>query len=742
MLPSLSNVQIIDSYNFIANFDAGSMSDEEDEMTSFRSSWAIEAIGWIDAHEKVSKTSIDAEIPSIGTLFFSSFAKACVEEEGIARGVTSSEGPKIHLFDSTKGRRAVIIHIFRPLVHDVFVFKVTNSIFECMGIDGHIELLQKYFGEWYMTLPGKVAANASLFGVWCPILKWLQEVIAKDSGMRLETLYQFCRSCDDLPRAFLLAATCREAVAICSKQKEEKTYGQVLSAEALLPWDQLLRKLRMLQLVSLRLFEVMSFQYPLTVSNVEAGDVFSVYQWLAKDELLHSHRQDDIVALELSIRMSDKSFNPSTAHGDATSQWKALHKFCVAGSSRGSLLLYFPDHNQPMKLAAHRAILLGGMWGRKPGSLHLLKNAVSALRSLRGGEGLPLSVISAVRVELWQVHIRPVYRAIFFGFDEVSELSEDIMVPLCLNNDWLRGLSKIANEVIGLVESTDRNDGSAINNYEDEMGTKHSDGWYLNHDDDFLLLNICKRTPVVERSALELHRGIVAAMLLCDNLELISQCLPTSGDIFLQPSLFKGFNESQMEQGGRMNVIDEILLKSAQQTKAPINFKQLNKVIELGERWGITSITICTRFVLAIYRVGKDAMVEDALSDDCQLDVELFVKSGVEIASVRLHVLVGTLKRVRKLRPIMAQLDADTCEWSKQMAEESKHLQEYSELVGADPPSLAMTHEFLMRLVQFSFMMGPNNRADAEMAGALSAFSDSLIKLMQKHDQEERRITI
>jgi len=740
--------KIIDSYNFISNFDAGGVSDEEDEIASFRTPWAIEAIGWMDAYEKVSNESIDAEVPSIDTLYFSSFAKACVEEERITLGVAPSEGPKIHLCDSTKGRRAVLIHIFRPLVHDVFVFKVTNSIFECMGIDDNIQLLQKYFGEWYMSLPGKVAANASLFGVWCPILKWLQDLVAKDiacyseQNIRLATLYEFCRSCDDLPRAFLLAATCREAVAICSKQKEEQTYGQVLSSEALLPWDQLLRKLRVLQLVSLRLYNVLSNQFPLTISNVEAGDIFSVYHWLAKDELLQSHRQDDIVALEQSIRMSDKSFNPSTARGDSASHWKALQKFCIAGSSRDSLLLYFPDHNQPMKLAAHRALLLGGMWGRKPGSLHLLKNAVSALRSLSGGEDLHWSIISAVRLELWQVHIRPVYRAIFFGFDDVSELSEDIMMPLCLNNDWLRGLSKIANEVLGLIESIDETDKTNLESCEGEVGTNYSDGWSLNHENDFFLLNICKRTPIMKRCALELHRGIIAALLFCDNLELISQCLPATDDIFLRSSLFTGVDGSPIEQDGRMNVVDEILLKKAQQVKTPVNFTQLNKIIELGERWGIPSVTICTRFVLAIYRVGKDAMVEDALSDDCQLDVELFVKSGVEIASVRLHVLVGTLKRVRKLRPIMAQLDADTCEWSKQMAEESQHLQEYSQLVGADPPSLAMTHEFLMRLVQFSFMMGPNNRADAEMAGALSAFSDSLIKLMHQHDQEERRITI
>ena len=46
------------------------------------------------------------------------------------------------------------------------------------------------------------------------------------------------------------------------------------------------------------------------------------------------------------------------------------------------------------------------------------------------------------------------YRALFFGFDDVPELSIDVMYPLIHDVDWLRSLAKVAAELLSLIERT------------------------------------------------------------------------------------------------------------------------------------------------------------------------------------------------------------------------------------------------------------------------------------------------
>jgi len=122
--------------------------------------------------------------------------------------------------------------------------------------------------------------------------------------------------------------------------------------------------------------------FPITVSNVEAKDIFSVYEWLARDELTMSHRQDEIVSLEAACGGSGLAFDPSSEAGDHPGRWKMLQQACLAAAiseeereeylldmndddQLGALLLYLSQYNNPAVLVVHRALLLARQWVQK-----------------------------------------------------------------------------------------------------------------------------------------------------------------------------------------------------------------------------------------------------------------------------------------------------------------------------------------------------------------------------------------
>ena len=72
-------------------------------------------------------------------------------------------------------------------------------------------------------------------------------------------------------------------------------------------WDQLLRQLRVCLLVSLRLNGMKLGICPISIKAVEKGDNFSVFEWLVKDELSMSHKNEEIVSLENACRLSGLS---------------------------------------------------------------------------------------------------------------------------------------------------------------------------------------------------------------------------------------------------------------------------------------------------------------------------------------------------------------------------------------------------------------------------------------------------
>jgi hypothetical protein len=201
--------------------------------------WVREAIAWRETFEKVTSRSIDWDIPSQTEqiLTFATFAKACLQDGQSSFKRNKAGNLIIHLCDSTRDRKQILLHMFGPLTKDVFSSKSTYQAFEHLGLIGDFDTLLKYYGEWFMSLPiAQIEKQCN--GVLCPIVRWLHDMVLdymesndltkkKENGeiLFLETLHKFCCDAMDLSRAFLLAAVCRDAIFFATNNIEDKTYG-------------------------------------------------------------------------------------------------------------------------------------------------------------------------------------------------------------------------------------------------------------------------------------------------------------------------------------------------------------------------------------------------------------------------------------------------------------------------------------------------------------------------------------
>ena len=286
------------------------------------SEWASEAISWISVAEEhgIFSTTTNRREDLSKPLAFSKFATACSPPTPKTRGQKSHSG--VYLIEVKRDRQPILMRIFRPLLEDLFVFKVVNSIFSSLGIEEDFHIQQQYFGEWFASISSYDIAQSNLSGAWRPMFRWIQDLIvcAFDVHLKhpsefdevqlknvchLQSLLDFCMQMEDLTKAFLLAVICMDAVSVASKQIEEKTYGKITALECVQPWEILLRKLRVLLLVTFRLSGDVNAVgigvNPLTLKSVTE---FSTYYWVARDELSLSHDNQGVCTDQCVILIS------------------------------------------------------------------------------------------------------------------------------------------------------------------------------------------------------------------------------------------------------------------------------------------------------------------------------------------------------------------------------------------------------------------------------------------------------
>jgi hypothetical protein len=123
------------------------VSEEPGEVSKkIKSRWALEALGWATTQEQITGKSIDADIPAASKdpLKFYALANACVPPKKWQSGPQAKDGGyRVYLSDSSKTRRDVLVHIFEPLLGDVFAFSTVNQIFEHLGIKNDYEYMVK-----------------------------------------------------------------------------------------------------------------------------------------------------------------------------------------------------------------------------------------------------------------------------------------------------------------------------------------------------------------------------------------------------------------------------------------------------------------------------------------------------------------------------------------------------------------------------------------------------------------------
>ncbi|CAB9516100.1 Rab3 GTPase-activating protein non-catalytic subunit [Seminavis robusta] len=723
------HTQVINAFDILRRFELGG-SEEADQQVAPRSPWTEEAMGWVSTYDMVNGKREEPNDAMLITtkaepLTFATFANACVPPKTPdSPQARDNRKIEVYLSDSSKTRRDVLVHIFKPLLGDIFAFSVVNSIFGALGIMDDGEYLLKVFGEWYMTLSTKEAAQKGFYALYSPMMRWLQEMVGnqldrKDADpdeIALKSLYNFCTESADLVKAFMLGALCREAVSKAAIKMEEKTYGKIRCADKVKRWDELLRKLRVCLLVSLRLKGVRIGTFPITVQYVDKGDIFSVYEWLAHDELAMSHKHKEITTLEEACKVSGISFDPSTEQGDVTSRFEMLQNACLSAAlseeerteylvdfddddKLGALLLFLKSHNEPKLLVAHRALLLASIWSQNPHDLSVLQNALVALQSLSIRDDLQ-SLAAAIRLEVWQTRIRPIYRALLFGFHDVQEVSEHVVAPLFHQPGWVNDFGGLALEILTLLLQIPWSD--SMNTFQPKLDTDKVEGTWPRVKPDFILERLVQRSRQIDRSALDAHRVVLCTLRVSDDIQAMIKCVPSFHDCFESVSLYQPVQNATVDVVESQRVfLDSAIISYAQKCSQPVlESVGLGEIETLGAIWKFDIKAIRTTFILAMYEFGKDRLIDEQLTKSASLvDVPRLVDEGLGIVCRRLNDLLHSKRRqTPALREVMSLLDPDVCSWVKDRAEESKSLVVFSNL----QVPVGNTHLFALRLLSLS----------------------------------------
>lgn len=692
--------QVTNAYEILHRYEVASDDGANNLEIKQPNNWGLEAAGWTSTYLKITKRLIDADIPPPPTaaMKFYEFA-ACLappKKWKEATFVEDNGGYPIFLSDSSRTRRDIVARIFRPLIGDIFSFKVVNQIFESLGIKNEHEYKLKCFGEWFTALPLKVATKNAVFALNSPSVRWLKDIVSLQiDGIRegtesdpMTSIHDFCRESEDLVRAFWLATLCREAIFEVAAEKEEKSYGKVDQDVIVGRWDILLRQLRVCLLVSLRLHGKPLGGCPISVKSVDKDGNFSVFQWLARDELTMSQKHAEIVSLETACRISNRAFDPSKTEGDDPNRWKTVQRSCMTaalGESEraeylvdfddderlGALLLFLRSHNHSEVLVCHRALLLASKWGRKPRRIDLLEDTIVALKAISAETQKNISY--AIRIDIWQNQIRPIYRAMLFGFDDVQEISPEVVGPLFNDAVWVDSFSRLSAQVLNLLGEVKFDTEEDMTEWMTQV--TNDDTTWPPVRDCFILQRYVARNKALNVASLDAHQGVICALRIATDVASLTECIPSFFDLFTPGALFhEVVNTEELEEKQHEFMQDAIVAFARDYHGPSMDILSMGDIDTLADLWDFDMLNVNTLFLLAMYEFGKDAAVDEVLTkSSTSLSVPHFVAEGLDIMCRRLNNLLN-VNPTNEMKKIMGTLDADICEWLKEKAEKSEPL--------------------------------------------------------------------
>ena len=480
---------------------------------------------------------------------------------------------------------------------------------------------------------------------------------------------------------------------------------------------------------------------PISIKAVEKGDNFSVFEWLVKDELSMSHKNEEIVSLENACRLSGRAFDPSTTAGDKPARFKLLQNSCLSAALSeaeraeylvdfddddrlGALLLYMRPHNIGEILVAHRALQLASKWGRKPEQLQVLEDAIVALKNIDVVDYKRIA--SAVRLEVWQSHIRPFYRALLIGFHDVQEISPEVVRPLLQNDSWIKSFSELSSTILDMLSEIKFHESEIINNFEPRVD--RNDITWPPVVDCFVLERLVERNRLISESSLKAHRILLRCLRVSKDIPTLSTCVPSFYHLFSPGALFHDavFSE-EIEEQQLYFLQDAIVAYARDYTGPSIESLDLGDIGVLADLWNFDMDNVNTLFLLSMYEYGKDRAVDDLITKCASsISVVHFCEDGMEIICRRLHHLLH-VEASGEIKNIMGSLDADMCEWIREKALNSEPLVNNGKL----QVPVGDTHMFGLRLLSLaaSAKIAKENRVKIH---SLIVLSGIIVKTLQE----------
>lgn len=354
-----------------------------------------------------------------------------------------------------------------------------------------------------------------------------------------------------------------------------------------------------------------------------------------------------------------------------------------------------------------------------------MNDCLDALRGLHDDDDKYKALNYAVRFEVWNA-IRPFYRAVFFGFDDVHELTEEIAGSLLDNREWLRGFGKIALPLLNMLSEVSWDE--KMNEF--EVDPPMDNTRWPPVKEDFILKRMVMSSRPISEQALDIHRVIVCGTLVSDDIGALSDAVPELFECFLPTSLFQATDTGMENTDKQMEFLEQAVIDRANELEEAIPGRlDISDIETLARLWDVSRKDIRTLFLLAMYELGKDTLVDESLAacTSSNLDVERFVTDGLGIACRRLNRILN-VKRSPQVKSIMGMLDADTCEWIREQAEDSMSLLEGDD--GDSQVSLANTHLLILRLLGLCTMIGVKTMATK--IHSLSILSGTLMKALER----------
>jgi hypothetical protein len=368
----------------------------------------------------------------------------------------------------------------------------------------------------------------------------------------------------------------------------------------------------------------------------------------------------------------------------------------------------------------------------QPSEITILDDCLDALRAIEDGERVaPLQ--AGVMLEVWQSAVRPLYRAIFFGLDDVHELDREEVSPLLEEELYLKQLGHRSLALLNLFSAKYSSEGKSSIDWSSASADDDSTGWPRVRE-DFILKEVVSRVQPIDRKTVDMHRVIVCGTLLSGDLQALSECVPDIYSAFLPMSLFDpvGGGEATASEVSekQMDFLEHAVISRAREMQRSTFSDRLDlgEIEVLASLWNVDLRDVRTMFLLVMYELGKDSLVDQQLtmSTERNMDLDRLLQDGIGIACRRLNrVLNGN--RSPQIRGIIGLLDADTCEFVREEAAVSEPLVAEEKDVEV---SLASTHLLVLRLLSVASTTG--DKQNLVKIHSLSILSGTLMKAMEQ----------